>query len=364
MSLGLFRYIDIHMDNKLKVSKKVKMSCQNVWKVYGNNPDNFFHGDYDAGRDPSALSKHISNNGHIVANADVSFDVHTGEIFVIMGLSGSGKSTILRCLSRLIKPTFGQIFLDDENLLEKSDKELIHLRRHKMGMVFQNFGLLPHLNVIENIAFPLKLQGLKEKERINKAERVIELVGLTGRENNFIKELSGGQQQRVGIARSLAVEPDVWFLDEPFSALDPLIRKQMQDEFLRIQSIQQKSVVFITHDFQEALRIADRIALMRDGQIVQLGEPVDLILSPKDDYVREFTKDVPWERVLQASDIIDKNKKVSETAEQVSFDMPVSKMLHLLSKKSIGVAVVDSRGKKLGMATAQSFVAALATAEN
>ena len=364
MSLGLFRYIDIHMDNKLKVSKKVKMSCQNVWKVYGNNPDNFFHGYSNAGRDPSALSEHISNNGHIVANADVSFDVHTGEIFVIMGLSGSGKSTIVRCLSRLIKPTFGQIFLDDENLLEKSDKELIHLRRHKMGMVFQNFGLLPHLNVIENIAFPLKLQGLKEKERINKAERVIELVGLTGRENNFIKELSGGQQQRVGIARSLAVEPDVWFLDEPFSALDPLIRKQMQDEFLRIQSIQQKSVVFITHDFQEALRIADRIALMRDGQIVQLGEPVDLILSPKDDYVREFTKDVPWERVLQASDIIDKNKKVSETAEQVPFDMPVSKMLHLLSKKSIGVAVVDSRGKKLGMATAQSFVAALATAEN
>ena len=233
-----------------------------------------------------------------------------------------------------------------------------------MGMVFQNFGLLPHLNVLENIAFPLKLQGLKEKERIKKAERVIELVGLTGRENNFIKELSGGQQQRVGIARSLAVEPDVWFLDEPFSALDPLIRKQMQDEFLRIQSIQKKSVVFITHDFQEALRIADRIALMRDGQIVQIGEPVDLILSPKDNYVREFTKDVPWESVLQASDIIDKGKKISETAEKVSSDMPVAKMLHLLSKKPTGVVVIDRSGKKIGMATAQSFVAALATAEN
>ena len=237
------------MKSDHKISEKVKLSCRNVWKVYGDNPSQFFSNDADL-RDPSILSKHISDNGHIVANADVNFDVNVGEIFVIMGLSGSGKSTIVRCLSRLIKPTKGEIFLDEENLLEKSDKELIDIRRHKMGMVFQNFGLLPHLNVIENIAFPLKLQGLKEKERIKKAERVIDLVGLAGREKNFIKELSGGQQQRVGIARSLAVEPDVWFLDEPFSALDPLIRKQMQDEFLRIQSLQKKSVVFITHDFQ------------------------------------------------------------------------------------------------------------------
>ena len=351
------------MKSDHKISEKVKLSCRNVWKVYGDNPSQFFSNDAHL-RDPSILSKHISDNGYIVANADVNFDVHVGEIFVIMGLSGSGKSTIVRCLSRLIKPTEGEIFLDEENLLEKSDKELIDIRRHKMGMVFQNFGLLPHLNVIENIAFPLKLQGLKEKERIQKAERVIDLVGLAGREKNFIKELSGGQQQRVGIARSLAVEPDVWFLDEPFSALDPLIRKQMQDEFLRIQSIQKKSVVFITHDFQEALRIADRMAIMRDGQIVQIGEPVDLILNPKDDYVKEFTKDVPWESVLQASDIMDESKKISETADQVSFVIPVAMMLNLLSKKSLGVVVVDSDGKKIGMATAQSFVAALATAEN
>ena len=340
------------------------MSCQNVWKVYGNNPDHFFRNDSHGGRDPSALSKHISNNGHIVANADVSFDVHTGEIFVIMGLSGSGKSTIVRCLSRLIEPTAGEILLDDENLLGKSEKELIEIRRHKMGMVFQNFGLLPHLNVIENIAFPLKLQGLKEKQRLQKAERVIELVGLNGRENNFPIELSGGQQQRVAIARSLAVEPDVWFLDEPFSALDPLIRKQMQDEFLRIQSLQKKSVVFITHDFQEALRIADRMAIMRDGQIVQIGKPVDLILNPIDNYIKDFTKDVPWESVLKASDIIDKSQKILQTAEQVPFDMPVAKMLPLLSKKSMGVVVVGNDGKKLGMANAKSFVTALAISEN
>ena len=280
------------MKNNVELSKQIKLSCRNVWKVYGDNSDGFFSNNSYFQEDPSILSKKITEQGHIVANASVSFDVHIGEIFVIMGLSGSGKSTIVRCLSRLIEPTVGEILLDEENLLGKSEKELIEIRRHKMGMVFQNFGLLPHLNVIENIAFPLKLQGLREKERIQKAERVIELVGLNGRENNFPMELSGGQQQRVGIARSLAVEPDVWFLDEPFSALDPLIRKQMQDEFLRIQSLQKKSVVFITHDFQEALRIADRMAIMRDGQIVQIGKPVDLILNHIDNYIKDFTKDV------------------------------------------------------------------------
>ena len=188
------------MNTDDELSKEIKLSCRNLWKVYGDNPDYFFSNSAYTKENTSNFSKKISDQGHIVANADISFDVHIGEIFVIMGLSGSGKSTIVRCLSRLIKPTAGQIFLDEENLLEKSEKELIDIRRHKMGMVFQNFGLLPHLNVIENIAFPLKLQGLKEKERIKKAERVIELVGLTGRENNFIKELSGGQQQRVGIA--------------------------------------------------------------------------------------------------------------------------------------------------------------------
>ena len=345
-------------------SKEIKLSCRNVWKVYGKSPDDFFNKNNGNVSDPLKLAQEMNHKEHIVANANVSFDVHVGEIFVIMGLSGSGKSTIIRCLSRLVEPTAGEVILDNEDLLKKSPKELTEIRRHKMGMVFQNFGLIPHLNVIENIAFPLKLQGLKEKERLQKAARVIELVGLNGRENNFPMELSGGQQQRVGIARSLAVEPDVWFLDEPFSALDPLIRKQMQDEFLRIQSLQKKSVVFITHDFQEALRIADRMAIMRDGQIVQIGKPVDLILNPKDNYIRDFTKDVPWESVLKASDIIDKSQKILQKAKEVPFDMPVAKMLPLLSKKSMGVVVVDQAGKKLGMANAQSFVTALATAEN
>ena len=352
------------MKNNVELSKQIKLSCRNVWKVYDNS-DGFFSNNSYAQEDLSILSKKITEQGHIVANANVSFDVHIGEIFVIMGLSGDQvNQQLFVVFSRLIEPTVGEILLDEENLLGKSEKELIEIRRHKMGMVFQNFGLLPHLNVIENIAFPLKLQGLKEKERLQKAARVIELVGLNGRENNFPMELSGGQQQRVGIARSLAVEPDVWFLDEPFSALDPLIRKQMQDEFLRIQSLQKKSVVFITHDFQEALRIADRMAIMRDGQIVQIGKPVDLILNPKDNYIRDFTKDVPWESVLKSLDIIDKSQKILQKAKEVPFDMPVAKMLPLLSKKSMGVVVVDQAGKKLGMANAQSFVTALATAEN
>ena len=341
---------------------EVKLRCRNVWKVYGPQPAQFFDGSGagDPDADAKVLSETIRGAGHIVANADVSFDVHVGEIFVIMGLSGSGKSTIVRCLSRLVEPTAGEVLLDDEDLLRKSDAELIEIRRHKMGMVFQNFGLMPHLNVIDNIAFPLKLQGVGESERYSQAMRVIELVGLEGRDRNFPSELSGGQQQRVGIARSLAVEPDVWFLDEPFSALDPLIRKQMHDEFLRIQSKLHKSIVFITHDFQEALRIADRMAIMRDGAIVQIGRPVDLILNPADEYVREFTQDVPWERILRASDIAEPSDAAPDGLARVAGDAPVETILPELARALSGVAVEAADGTVIGVATARSLASALA----
>ena len=339
----------------------VKLSCRNIWKVYGDQPDQFFNVSATEAGDPGKLADTIRDAGHIVANADVTFDVHVGEIFVIMGLSGSGKSTIVRCLSRLVEPTAGEVLLDGEDLLKKSDAELIDIRRHKMGMVFQSFGLMPHLSVIDNIAFPLKLQGVSESERIAQAKRVIELVGLEGRENNFPTELSGGQQQRVGIARSLAVEPDVWFLDEPFSALDPLIRKQMQDEFLRIQSQLHKSIVFITHDFQEALRIADRMAIMRDGAVVQIGRPVDLILNPADDYVREFTQDVPWERILRAKDIASSPAGSIEGLKRVSGDVLVESLLSDLAEQEDGVIVEDSDGSVLGIATARDLAGALAS---
>jgi glycine betaine/proline transport system ATP-binding protein len=209
-----------------------------------------------------------------------------------MGLSGSGKSTLVRCLSQLLPGTDGEVQIEGENIRGASKKRLTELRRKKLGMVFQHFGLFPHMTVTENVAYPLKVQGVSRAERASRAQEVISLVGLDGREESFPRELSGGQRQRVGIARSLAVNPDIWFLDEPFSALDPLIRRQLQDEFLKIQSTLKKSIVFITHDIAEALKLADRIAIMRDGRIVQIGTPTEILLQPVDDYVREFSRDV------------------------------------------------------------------------
>ena len=215
-----------------------------------------------------------------------------------MGLSGSGKSTLLRCMSKLIDPTEGKIFFQGKSLTDLSQKELIEIRRHKMGMVFQHFALLPHRSVIQNVAFPLEVQGIDRETREERAAKVIKLVGLEGREKYYPRELSGGQQQRVGLARSLAVEPEVWFLDEPFSALDPLIRKEMQNEFLKLQSMLHKTIVFITHDFDEAIRLADRIAIMYEGGIIQVGTAEELITNPATDYVAEFTKDIPRAKLL------------------------------------------------------------------
>jgi glycine betaine/proline transport system ATP-binding protein len=232
---------------------------------------------------------------------DVTLEVREGECFVIMGLSGSGKSTLVRCMSRLIEPTAGEIVFNGENLLSASPQRLIEIRRHQMGMVFQHFALLPHLNVLANVAFPLEVQGVGRAEREKRAREMIDLVGLGGREGFYPRELSGGQQQRVGIARSLAVEPEVWFLDEPFSALDPLIRREMQDEFMRLQAVLKKSIVFITHDFDEAIRVADRIAIMKDGAVVQTGSPEEIVMAPADDYVAEFSRNVSKSKVVRVS---------------------------------------------------------------
>ncbi len=339
-----------------------KLSCKNVWKLYGEGADAHLKDTSKLsqnGGDAKALAQSIRDKDGIVASADVSFDVMEGEIFVIMGLSGSGKSTIVRCLSRLVEPTSGEILLDGKDLLKASPKELIDFRRHKMGMVFQNFGLMPHLNVLDNVAFPLKLQGLDLTERRKRAQEVIVKVGLEGRETAFPAQLSGGQQQRVGIARSLAVEPEVWFLDEPFSALDPLIRRQMQDEFLRLQSELHKSIVFITHDFLEALRIADRMAIMKDGEVVQIGRPVDLILNPVDDYVREFTNDVPWELVLTAGDVAS-DTPAPKGLKEVEPTTNVASLLPYLAKHDAGVAVLSNNGTAHHL-TAKDVVAALAS---
>lgn len=342
-----------------ETSAEVKISCRNIWKVYGEHPEYYFDRQGYEFDKPELIGRMRAEN-HIPACADVSFDVHVGEIFVIMGLSGSGKSTVVRCLSRLVEPTYGEILLDDYDLLKCSKKELIDIRRHKMGMVFQNFGLLPHLNVIENIAFPLKLQGLPVSERKRRAERVIDLVGLEGRELHFPRQLSGGQQQRVGIARSLAVEPELWFLDEPFSALDPLIRRQMQDEFLRIQSKLQKSIVFITHDFLEALRIADRMMIMRDGVVVQMGTPAELIVNPADDYVKEFTSDVPLARVLRARDVACEPTGPVDGMHRMDGAISVEELMPELAHHADGIVITGDGGQVLGVATPRSVVEILA----
>ncbi len=271
------------------------ISCRNVWKLFGNDPEKYL----DSLRQGHSFDD-IRNDGYIAAVRDVSLDISAGEMLVIMGLSGSGKSTLVRCLSRLIDITGGQVQIEDEDIMAMSERELIDLRRRKMGMVFQSFGLLPHRTVLENVAFPLEMRGQDKHDRRDRALEVIKLVGLEGREDYFPRELSGGQQQRVGIARSLAIEPDIWFLDEPFSALDPLIRREMQDEFLRLQEMLGKTIVFITHDFDEALRLADRIAIMKDGAIEQCDTPDQIVLKPATPYVAKFTEDIEKSRVVHA----------------------------------------------------------------
>jgi glycine betaine/proline transport system ATP-binding protein len=239
--------------------------------------------------------------------------------------------------------TSGEVFIDDENISQMNSKQLIELRRDKMGMVFQNFALLPHKSVIENIAFPLQVKGISTEQSMQKALEMVELVGLKGRENYFPRELSGGQQQRVGIARSLAVEPDVWFLDEPFSALDPLIRKEMQDEFLRLQGVLNKTIMFVTHDFDEALRLADRIAIMKDGIIEQLDTPANIVLNPATEYVRKFTEEVPREKVLKIESIMDPiDSSITDTIK-ISKDELVEKEAEKILNSSVPLIVIDPK---------------------
>ena len=287
--------------------------------------------------------------GCIVGVNNASFEVHKGELLIIMGLSGSGKSTLMRCIARLNEATAGKIFIDGENILEMDDRQLIELRRSKMGMVFQSFALLPHKTVLENIAFPLQVKGISTAESIKRAKEMVDLVSLTGRENYFPRQLSGGQQQRVGIARSLAIEPDIWFLDEPFSALDPLIRKEMQDEFLRLQDVLGKTILFVTHDFDEALRLADRIAIMKDGIIEQLDTPANIVLNPATEYVRKFTEGVPREKVLKVSAIMEPYDSSEDFSDlKVSQDALIESVAESVLNTRKPVPVVDDAGEPVG----------------
>ena len=319
--------------------------CESVYKIFGANAEKMLK-DADGNVDAQVFQE----AGCIVGVNDASFDVSRGEMLVVMGLSGSGKSTLLRCISRLTDATSGKIYIDGQDLLSLKNKALIELRRNKMGMVFQSFALLPHKTVLENIAFPLQIKGIKTKDSIAKAMEMVKLVGLDGRENYFPRELSGGQQQRVGIARSLAVEPDIWFLDEPFSALDPLIRKEMQDEFLRLQSSLKKTILFVTHDFDEALKLADRIAIMKDGIIEQLDTPAKIVLNPATEYVRKFTQEVPREKVLKIEAVMD---PISDEQNLSDFEVSKDAIIETVAEKILdqekSVPVIDSNHQVVGI---------------
>ena len=328
------------------------IQCDSVYKIFGPNAKKMLqssNGNVDA--------KVFQEAGCIVGVNNASFQVQEGDLLVVMGLSGSGKSTLLRCTSRLTDATSGKIYIDGEDLLAMSNKKLIELRRNKMGMVFQSFALLPHKTVLENIAFPLQVKGSSTQDSIKRAKDMVDLVGLDGRENYFPRELSGGQQQRVGIARSLAVEPDIWFLDEPFSALDPLIRKEMQDEFMRLQGVLNKTILFVTHDFDEALRLADRIAIMKDGIIEQLDTPANIVLNPATEYVRKFTEEVPREKVLRIESVMDP----VDTSEVLS-DLKVSKdaIIETVAEAVLGqekpVAVIDADNNVVGAVHASKVI--------
>ena len=291
-----------------------KIICSNIWKIFGSDEKKILEN-----LDPNLTRDEVQEKtGHVVPVKDVSFSIQKGETFVVMGLSGSGKSTLVRCLTRLIEPTSGSVIIDDTDVTKISRNSLLDLRRNKMSMVFQHFGLFPHRTVLENISYGLEIRGEKKQDRLDKSMESLNLVGLKGWHNNYPRELSGGMQQRVGLARAMAVEPEILIFDEPFSALDPLIRREMQDELLDIQKKLQRTMVFITHDFLEAIKMGDHIAIMKDGEISQVGTPEEIVANPVDQYVKDFCEDVPKYKVLSAGKVM--RKECSDESKNLFLD--------------------------------------------
>lgn len=332
-------------------NSKREIFCENLWKIFGPDPEKALL----KAANGATKEQILEETGHVIAVKNVSFEVRENEIFVVMGLSGSGKSTLVRCINRLIEPTSGKVFIEDVEIAHMNDTELRELRRHKLSMVFQNFGLLPHRSVLDNVAFGLEVRGDSKKDRREKAFQTLELVGLKGWEKSRIDELSGGMQQRVGLARALAVGPKTLLMDEPFSALDPLIRRQMQDEFLNLRSVMEKTVIFITHDLIEALKLGDRIAIMRDGEIVQIGTPEEIVGKPADNYVSEFVKDVPRGKVIPAQSVMEEPSVVVRSDQDV--DAVINEMA---ANRAIVAFVVDTFSRRIlkGIVTMKEAIAA------
>lgn len=322
---------------------KIKIDVKNVTKIFGKHPKKALQF-LSEGKTKQEILK---ATGATVGVNQANFQVFDGEIFVIMGLSGSGKSTLVRLLNRLIEPTSGEILLDNENVTQMNKEQLRSIRRKKISMVFQKFALLPHRTILQNTEYGLEIQGVEKSKRKITAMESLKLVGLEGYEHQYPDQLSGGMQQRVGLARALANNPDILLMDEAFSALDPLIRKDMQDELLELHNTVGKTIVFITHDLDEALRIGDRIALMKDGSIVQIGTPEEILMNPSNEYVERFVEDVDFSKVLTAGHIM-------KRAETVQIEKGPRVALTLM--KNLGISsiyVVDKKNRLLGAVTAQ-----------
>jgi glycine betaine/proline transport system ATP-binding protein len=341
------------------MSETPKIVCNSVWKIFGAYPDQTLK-ELDRSLSRAEVQ---SQTGHVIAVKDVSFEVNTGETFVVMGLSGSGKSTLVRCISRLIEPTAGSLVIDGEDIMSYDAAQLTELRRFRMSMVFQHFGLFPHRKVIDNISFGLEIRGMDKKARRERSLEVLEKVGLDGWAEHFPRELSGGMQQRVGLARAMAVDPEILIFDEPFSALDPLIRREMQDELISIQAEVHKTMIFITHDFLEAIKMGDRIAIMKDGVVVQIGTPEEIVTNPVDDYVREFTEDVPRYKVVSVGKVM---QSVSDSARiksarKVNHNEKLHSLIDLVTNSDGPLAVVDDDNQIVGEVTQTMILRAMST---
>ena len=339
------------------------LECRNVWKIFGERADAARQAVRSEGLGkPEVLERF----GCVVAVADVSFSVGKGEIFCIMGLSGSGKSTLVRHLNRLIEPTEGEIFVDGENINAKGKRQIRELRAKKIGMVFQNMALLPHRTVNDNATLSLELRKVDRRQRRRAAGEALALVGLAEWGERYPDELSGGMQQRVGLARALAADPEILLMDEPFSALDPLIRRQLQDQFLELAAVMKKTTVFITHDLDEAIRLGNRIAIMKDGRLVQIGTPEEIITEPRDDYVADFVKGIsPVKFVHAARIMVDINEyragggRVPDGAQWAPMDADLNALIQLFSDNGNCVVIRDDRGTEVGIVTTTALLQSL-----
>lgn len=368
------------MTTSANATSAAKIICKQLWKVFGPQPEqavrNLQQRDSTAAEDAKETEvTGLPQSGHVAAVRDVSFRVDAGETFVVMGLSGSGKSTLLRCLPRLIAPTAGQILVDGNDVAVLNQQQLRQLRRHTMSMVFQHFGLFPHRSILDNVAYGLEIQGVKRKERYARAHAVLEQVNLTGWDQHYPHELSGGMQQRVGLARALAVDPEILLFDEPFSALDPLIRREMQDELLNLQRQMHKTIVFITHDFAEAIKLADattttadgvqttggRIAIMKEGRFVQVGKAEEIILHPRNDYVAEFAKDVPRTSVLTARAIMLPVQPEIASLHPIDASVKLDALVTLFADTDATLPVIDQSGTPVGSLNRSAVMHAIST---